>query len=385
MRHDININDRDFFTLLRAGLWEKADGVLSTNPDWEYIYRLADKQKVQGIIAEGISVMGIVSGIPNDIFNSLITDRGYIVKKNIQVNAVQEKLCQALDDNGIPYVILKGQAVAQSYAKPEIRRSGDIDFLIMEKDFVKTNQIFSAFTSETEYHTESDLHHALHVDGVWIETHAMAKAYFTARFDRVLEREKGKMFAERSFGCYDMNGHAISIPNPEYTTLFLIGHILRHLTTEGISMKQLCDWVRYMYVQHDRIDKKKLRMLVVEAGICEAWKRFSVFAVEWLGLHLNDVLLYEAGHQEYGAAVWWPIKKVRELNDESKNKHIDNFWLHYLNGYKEFVCKNNYLWNISKKAFFERLCDRFASLPMVFLKKLFGFGGDRFHMNRFKS
>lgn len=385
MIHHIDLAERDFFTLLRAGLWEKKSGELSEQPDWEQIYLMADEQKVQGLIAEGITVMDITSGIPDKIFKQFITDRGYILMMNMQVNAVQTKLCHALNTNGIPYAILKGQAVAQNYLKPEIRRSGDIDFLICEEDFDRTNSIFSAFTQETEYHNEEDLHHALFIDNVWVENHAMGKSYFTRRLDRILEKEKRRMFTESTFGHYDSDGCQISIPSPEYTALFLLGHILRHLTTEGISMKQLCDWARFLHDRHDAIDRSRLVQLIKDAGISDVWQKFSVFTVEWLGLEPNSLLMYESGHPEYGSAVWKAIEGSKKIRNESKKKHVGNFWLHYLKEYKIFLSKNNYLWKISKRAFVERIWDKFAPLPLEFLRRLFGFGGAKFHKNRFKE
>lgn len=385
MNNHIDLAERDFFTLLRAGLWEKKSGKLSAQPDWEGIYKAADDHKVQGVIAEGIAVMEITSGIPDKIFKKFITDRGYILMMNMQVNAVQAKLCQALNTNAIPYAILKGQAVAQNYIKPEIRRSGDIDFLIKEEDFDKANRIFSAFTQESEYHHEEDLHHALFIDNVWVENHAMGKSYFTRRLDSILEKEKRRMFTESTFSHYDSNGCQISIPSPEYTALFLLGHILRHLTTEGISLKQLCDWVRFLHDQHDAIDRDRLVQLIKNAGIADVWQKFAVFAVEWLGLEPNSLLMYESGHPDYGTAVWKAIKGSKEIRNESKKKYVSNFWLHYLKEYKVFLSKNNFLWKISKRAFVERIWDKFAPLPLEFLRRLFGLGGAKFHKNRFKE
>jgi len=375
--------DKDFFSLLRAGLWGEADGTLSARPDWGHIYRLANEHKVQGVIAEGITAMGMTQGIPADVFTRLITDRACIIKMNVQVNRVQAKLCAAMDASGIPYAVLKGQAVAQSYAKPEIRRSGDIDFLIRETDFERVNELFSAYTDETQYHHHADLHHALHIDGVWVENHAASRSYFTRRLDRVLQDEMQRIFVASDFDHYDSAGQAISIPNPQYTTLFLMGHILRHMTTEGISLKQLCDWVMYIHSQRGHIDRERFSGMLRDSGILNVWKRFSVFAVEWLGMDPGFPLTYESGHPGYGSDVWGTITAVREIRSRSKNKHIGNFWLHYLDSYRDFIKMNNLLWRFSKAAFFERLWDKFGALPVEYLKRTFRINGVGFRKDRF--
>lgn len=377
--------DRDFFILLRAGLWEKKGDELSENPDWEHIYRMADQFKVQGIIAEGISVIGAIDAMPEGIFTDFIKDRACIVKMNNKVDNVQAKLCEQMDSEGIPYAVLKGQALARSYAKPEIRRSGDIDFLISESDFSRVNALFSENTDEAEYHNEADLHHALLIDGVWVENHAMAKSYFTRRLDRVMETERRRMFARHDFDSYEFCGQTIRTTNPEYTALFLIGHILRHITTEGISLKQLCDWARYIYDKRDRLDKVKFDRMLEESGIRSLWRKFSVFAVEWLGMEAGWPLLYEGGYSRQGDLVWHTIKSVNESKKESNKKNIGNFWLHYLDSYRNFIIRNRFLWRFSKRAYTERLWDKFGELPVTFVKKTLGIGGDGFRKNRFKQ
>ncbi len=378
------IQDRNFFNLLREGMWGESHGTLLAHPNWGYIYQLASEHKVQGIIAEGITVSGITQGIPADIVTRFITDRAYIIKMNMQLNRVQAKLCGIMESACIPYAVIKGQAVAQTYKKPEIRRGGDIDFLIGETDFERVNELFSAYTEETQYHHHADLHHALHIDDVWVENHAASRSYFTRRLDRVLENEMHRMFTTSDFEYYESNGHAICIPNPQFTTLFLMGHILRHITTEGISLKQLCDWVMYIHCKRECIDREKFGKMLQDSGIKNVWKRFSVFAVEWMGLEPGFPLLYESGHPEYSNDVWRTISNVRKIKAHSKEKHIGNFWLHYLNDYRDFIKMNNFLWKFSKVAFFERLWDKFASLPVEFLKRMFGINGVRFRKQRFK-
>jgi len=377
--------ETDLFTLLRAGLWNKLPSNLSATADWEQIYSAASKQKVQGIVAEGITVMGLATSIPNSIATKFITDSTYIAKMNMRVNEVQARLCRTLDDANIPYAIIKGQGIAQSYTKPEIRRSGDIDFLTREEDFEKVNELFATYTDETQYHHHADLHHALHIDGVWVENHATARSYFTRRLDRVMETERQRMFENLDFCHYHYNGQSIAIPNPEYTTIFLMGHILRHLTTEGISMKQLCDWAVYIQRNRNNIDKHKFESMLRESGISKAWKQFSVFAVEWLGVEPGFPLMYESGHSDSGIRILRAIYDVGEIQEQSKKHHISNFWLHYLHTYKVFIYKNNYLWKISKAAYFERLWDKFAELPKEFLKRSFGIGGAGFRKDRFKQ
>jgi len=84
-------------------------------------------------------------------------------------------------------------------------------------------------------------------------------------------------------------------------------------------------------------------------------------------------------------AVWRTIRGIYDRWDkDSALKGERNFWLHYLRGYKEFIYRNAYLWNISKKAMFQKMWDKFAPLPAVFFKKLFAVGGDSFRRDRFK-
>jgi len=304
---------------------------------------------------------------------------------NMRVNEVQAILCKTLDEAKIPYAVIKGQGVAQYYSKPEIRRSGDIDFLTTEQDFDTVNGLFAAYTKETQYHHHADLHHALHIRDVWVENHAAARSYFTRRLDRAMETERQRMFDQKDFGHYTYNGQPISIPNPEYTAIFLLGHILRHLTTEGISLKQLCDWAVFIQNNRGAINKVKFQRLLNESGVGKVWRQFSVFAVEWLGVEPGFPLIYESGHSGSGLRVLRTIRGVGEIQCRSKKRHLSNFWLHYLHSYKVFIAKNNYLWKISRTAYFERLWDKFSELPAEFFKRALGVRGASFRKDRFKE
>jgi len=388
--NSISTNEHDFFVILRAGLWGKSSETLSANPNWDYIYAMGIYHKVNGIIVEGISVMGIASEVPSEIFDRLLTEYSYIAIMNERVNNVQAKLCSVLTDNNIPYAIIKGQAVAQAYQKPLIRLSGDIDFLVAEEDFDKVNHLFAEFNHDYEFHHEADLHHALHIDDVWVENHAMAKSYFTKRLDRVLEQERKRMFSEKDFDHYIYNGMTISMPNPEYHALFILGHILRHMTTEGISLKQLCDWVMFLHANNSNIDHQRLSVMIRDAHFDEVWHQFSLFANYFFGsqVQLQDAVFSSESHtrsNDTSIRIWRSIQHVLQLNDQSRQRKITNFWLHYLSDYRYFILKNNVIWSISKQAFFERLWTKFAPLPMEFIKRILHLKGSHFRTDRFQS
>ncbi len=119
-----------FFSLLRAGLWDKeADLQLFDRPvNWQVLLELGRKQTVLGVLADGIGKLPPALRPPSPILRPLQQELLQIRSGHILLNHVLREIWEKLVRAGICPVLLKGQGVAQYYVCPEQRRCGNIDY-----------------------------------------------------------------------------------------------------------------------------------------------------------------------------------------------------------------------------------------------------------------
>ena len=189
------------------------------------------------------AVLGIVSGVvPKDI--AALDSRWKTAVYKHQASYVrycraEEELGRVLNAAGIPFVILKGNAAAVYYRKPELRRMGDIDFLVLQKDFAKAREVLIQngykVTKELGYNPRHmsfkkngvsfELHHHFSHDDLDIEE------YLIEGLSRCVTASIGK--------------HEFPMLPESENGLVLLDHMRNHLKS-GMGLRQIIDWMMYV-------------------------------------------------------------------------------------------------------------------------------------------
>ena len=107
---------RALFCLLRAGLWEREIDDLSpfplTEAEWKNVHQMAVRQTVTGIVFRGLDYLP-EDLLPNDmLMMRWVASVDSIEQRNQKMNAVLGSLQQAMVQNDLHPVLLKGQGVA---------------------------------------------------------------------------------------------------------------------------------------------------------------------------------------------------------------------------------------------------------------------------------
>ena len=76
-----------------------------------------------------------------------------------------------MDEAGIPFVILKGNAAAIYYKHPEYRKMGDIDFLVPQDEFEHAQKILQENGYQRDNHGENPRHVGFKKNGISFELH----------------------------------------------------------------------------------------------------------------------------------------------------------------------------------------------------------------------
>lgn len=291
----MTISQQQFLELLRSGLWGKAADttLFQKGVDWKAVLRIATEQTVQVIVADGIETLPEELWPPKEIMIKLMMIRIKIQQMHNLLNATLNQIVEALNAENIPSVLLKGQGVAQNYTKPESRSCGDIDIYIGRENFAKGCDIIRNLNKEEQTDTpESEQHMHLELNGVVIEVHKIASV--------INQRSKARDFEEwtnnstiRHLGTfYENQGTCINLPDPTFNAFFILYHAVRHMFSEGVGFRQICDWSMFLHKYHQKINTTELEKRLKEYRLTAIWKEFSILAHKVIGVPKEHIPLY---------------------------------------------------------------------------------------------
>lgn len=301
-----NNNVEVFYTVLRAGLWEK-DVLLSSfeSIDFYEVYRLAEEQSVLGLMAAGIEHVKDYR-IPQDITLQFVGQTIQLEQRNQSMNHFIVKLISKLRAASVYTLLVKGQGVAQCYERPLWRTCGDIDLFLSEENYNKAKQVLKPLAQSVENEVDYDKHLGMTIGSWLVELHGNLRSGLSRRIDKCLDSIIHDTF---------YNGYVRSWIN-DSTTIFLLGvnndviyvfsHILQHFYKGGVGLRQICDWCRLLWFYRDRIDERKIKTRLKEMGLSAEWKAFGAYAHIFLGMPIEAIPLYDDSEK-------W-VKKANRIN-----------------------------------------------------------------------
>lgn len=301
---DMRKEQQQFSELLRAGLWgRKADTTLFTEEvNWEAILRIALEQTVQVIVADGIETLPKDIFPPEELTPKIMTIRIKTTQMHSLLNSRIRYITRLLDSNGIPSVLLKGQGNAQNYIHPQSRICGDIDLYVGNENFLKSYDILKNLkgaVSSPDPHLlpENHLHATISKGKVYIELHKRADnltgskdCSFQQWINDTLDSQMKS--AENNLPIWDNDGTAIRLPDYTFSAFFILHHAIRHMISEGIGFRLICDWAMFLYRHHDKIDTAILSAKLKEYDMESPWREFGIIAHKHLDLPKEYIPFY---------------------------------------------------------------------------------------------
>ena len=258
--------------------------------DWDALFLFMKEQSLLGVGFLGIEKMkkeGVE--VPRKLLLKWYNVSERIKQANLKANKVAAGLTIYFQKAGFRSCILKGQGNFLNYPAPYIRTSGDIDIWI-EGGY---NKIMSFVNSrwpgmlQRYHHVEIPAVH-----GIAVEIH------FTPSFmySPLLNRRIQKWFQEEADTQFKNvvelpdNAGSINAPTAAFNFIYQLGHIYRHLFSEGIGLRQLMDY--YFLIRHEQsaIDKEKLQKSLAHFGLLKFAGAVMWVLQEVFGLDENEML-----------------------------------------------------------------------------------------------
>lgn len=166
-------------------------------------------------------------------------------------------LLQGMKAAGIPALLIKGYAVADCYALPDCRVSGDSDILIRPGDEKRACAFMKARGFEIQPRWKKG-HHAVchHPKLGCVELHVRLydEIVEDVWFDRMDESEfvqEPPIEVQTQAGCYMTLGHTDHL-------LFLMLHLIKHFIMSGASLGMIVDVAAFFTRHADTVDDRRL-------------------------------------------------------------------------------------------------------------------------------
>lgn len=277
-----------FFQLVRIGLWGKESLLLSSplsEADWSEIRSYAIHHTVEGLIYDSFRFLKEEQLPPQTIRLKWTVRVDQIERHNIKMNEVIASQYTAFTREGLQPILQKGQGIAACYDIPLHRISGDIDWYFDENGYAKAREILKdkkiKFKDSAGFNLDYDW------KGIHIEHHKKL-------FDLVNPLKKSfllKLQAKYRSKQQDLliNDVPIKILAPELQLLQVNAHILKHLISFGIGLRQICDSARLYHDVASQIDPQALKKIYCDAGILGWTHLLHIILVKNLGLPIDKI------------------------------------------------------------------------------------------------
>lgn len=274
-----NVEDEDFTQFLQM-----------SSDDWSELTNIAEEHGVSAIVFDGYQELHKhfdgSCGLPMDSLMDWLGQVFYLEERNkVQIEVLND-FCSKLVHDCCTVMLMKGQANGLLYPNPLHRSTGDVDIYTFDT-YGLTNQ------KSFEYGAKVDdswyKHSQIFFNGEMFENHQ----YFVHTRDGKRGKQLNETlcvllrFTERR-GFHNTD---IMLPPIMFNALFLTYHAFAHFISEGLHLKQVCDWALFLNQNAFKID------WTILYSYCEQFhlKRFldvmNDIAVHKLGVVLNNPVI----------------------------------------------------------------------------------------------
>lgn len=235
--------------------------------DWNVIHQYAFKHQVSGMVYSQAK-----DYMPVDILNAFrqetIATIYHAANRDNDFGAVKK----GLNENKIPYFVIKGPEVAALYPNPKLRSMGDIDLVVKHEDREKAHQIIINEGYEC-VSQQDDREWQYFKNNMELELHDRL-VYEEAVNEKGQDEFFNDCWRHVQEGNLDWNFHL----------LFLIFHLRKHFMNSGVGFRMFIDLA--LVAEKAHINWPVLEDNLEKTGMLEFAKKCYGFIDRWFGIHL---------------------------------------------------------------------------------------------------
>lgn len=359
MRARLYIAEEVCLQLLRSELWSKPSDIPTGFSDWNTVVRIAKKQSVLGLV--GNKILSIPD-LEKDIHPELKAKIKSFVMSNLmmhqKLNYEIHKTKKSLDDNNIPFVLLKGQGIARCYPNPHLRQCGDIDLYVGEANYEAAYDVFKNICTHLDDKGTiyKGKHFHAHIGKIEFDVHRFCGMYHLKSYNRKFQEEAIKGLTG-NVSPVIIQEVDVNVPSCEFNAYYIFNHLFNHFQISGIGLRHLCDLMMFLHSNYGKIDLLELERILNKMGIMYPWKVFGNVLVEALGMPSEEFPFYEKINGKKSERI------LRHIWDEGNFGFETDYYAH--------SSKKNYKWFIhSINYHLTRFIRLFILMPKSSLRRL---------------
>ncbi len=280
--------EETYLSWLRYALW--GTPVAAHDGRGDDVLAIANRQKTRGLVFE--AMLRDPAGMSEDTKARMKQLLLRILSTHQMLDAALARAMAALQQAGIPAVLLKGQGAARNYPDPQLRECGDIDIYIGPERLEEAVRVLTPLADKVDDKLLGK-HWQLWIGQAEIELHQHTMLPETRRLTRYFRQieEEG---LRHNLVPLDFGGVRVDTPEDTFNAFYLFYHAWHHFVTGGIGFRQLCDWVLLLHRRQERIDRERLRAMLDGMDLLRPWQLFGCIAVCDLGLPEAEFPFYDA-------------------------------------------------------------------------------------------
>ncbi len=341
---EVSENEKRLLKLIKESilpLEEKSLIEVLDKDAWNELLTIAEKHSVLSLMYDSLEQE---QSIPESWKKKYETVAKQIVMQQYRLLFLSKYLVDILQQKGIKVAVLKGVGMGSYYPVPELRKSGDVDLLLLnpsQADVLKEVLLENDFWVKEE---QLALHHVTFEtkSGIEIEVHTiLAEPFDNQKINKYLDvlLKSGQCKTEMR----NVMGIELPVLTKPYYAFELLLHMLQHFLRSGFGLKLLCDWVMFWQEETTQEDKDCYLKLVNDAGIKPFSDVITNVCVKYLGLEYKDVSWMDLGEDS-------PVKELmREIFDaeEFGKSHEKRMVMMRGTGLKDYVREFHHQMNLN--------------------------------------
>tara|TARA_B110001454_G_scaffold183141_1_gene178136 strand:+ start:70981 stop:72378 length:1398 start_codon:yes stop_codon:yes gene_type:complete len=236
--------------------------IIQENKQWNFWLHLVQLNACESLVYLNILKHGLQ--IPDSILSELKSTYDKISQQNALRNAEAKTIFSKIYENHIPFVILKGQALAESlYGSVFYKKMNDVDFLVKTSSLDQLDVIYKDLNLEcaaslggSNYRKQEKFSHH------W-------PPFFTRTMDCVLGTHWNIMtplskikIDETALWSHTVPHSYLGIPCFRLNDLYFFFHLVVHLAYYKTGLKELCDPINWFRTKKNRISSTDFLKLV---------------------------------------------------------------------------------------------------------------------------
>ena len=310
-----------FFHLVRSALWRERVQALDSFKEWGKVFTLAKQQSVLALVAHAVLSDPEISAQLNESIKAKL--KGHVMANMATHSMLNNSVVQvvsALDAAGISSVLLKGQALARNYPIPELRACGDIDIYVGSENYLRACEVLSALATWKEEGRPEDnvKHYDIRIGKTPVEIHRYSDVNASKYYDKVYQAYSDEGLSQ-GLRTMDFAGTVVNTPADDFNAFYIFNHLWHHFLTSGIGLRQFCDWMMFLHVHKDEIDRERLHRILTDMDLMTPWQTFGCVLVDRLGMPEDEFPFYDARKRSKVRKI---VKRILEEGNFGKEREM---------------------------------------------------------------